>query len=202
MISYIKGIILIKQERFLVVERQGIGYKIFVSEKVLERVKQGEEKEFFIFFILRKEKIELYGFLNPEELAVFETVEKISGIGPKGAMLVASLGTIDKLKKAVEAHNFKYFSKIKGIGKKKVQKIILELGGSLKEFNKSLIKKDDQALKGLLALGFSSKEAREALDKVSEDVRTPEKRIQKALQIFGKERDGFKKALTKANNQK
>ena len=160
MISYIKGKILIKKEKYLIVERQGIGYKIFVSEKTLERVKQDEEKEFFTFFVLRKEKLELYGFLTQEELTVFETVEKISGIGPKGAMLVASLGTIAQLKKAVEAHNFKYFSQIKGLGKKKIQKIILELGGNLKEFNKSLIKKDDQAMRGLLSLGFSSQEAK------------------------------------------
>jgi Holliday junction DNA helicase RuvA len=186
MISYIKGKILIKKQKFLIIERQGIGYKIFVSEKTLEKIKQGEEKEFFTFFVLRKEKLELYGFLTPEELTVFETVEKISGIGPKGAMLVASLGTIGQLKKAVEVHNFKYFSKIKGIGRKKVQKIILELGGSLKEFNKSLIEKDDEALRGLLSLGFSSKEAKEALGKVSDDIKEPEKRIQKALQFFAR----------------
>jgi len=186
MISYIKGKILIKKEKFLIVERQGIGYKLFVSKKTLEKTKQGEEKEFFTFFALRKERPELYGFLTPEELIVFETVEKISGIGPKGAMLVASMGTIGQLKKAVEAHDFKYFSQIKGIGKKKVQKIILELGGSLKEFNKSLVKKDDEALKGLLSLGFSSKEAKEALEKIPNDIRETGKRIQKALQVFGK----------------
>lgn len=186
MISYIRGKILIKKERYLIVERQGIGYKIFVSEKTREKTKQGEEREFFTFFALRKERPELYGFLTPEELIVFETVEKISGIGPKGAMLVASMGTIGQLKKAVEAHDFKYFSQIKGIGKKKVQKIILELGGSLKEFDKNLIKKDDEALKGLLSLGFSSKEAKKALEKVSDDIKETEKRIKKALQVFGK----------------
>jgi len=186
MISYIKGKILIKKERYLIVEREGIGYKIFVSEKTLEKIKQGEEKEFFTFFVLRKEKPELYGFSTLEELTVFETVEKISGIGPKGAMFVASLGTIGQLKKAVEIHDFKYFSQIKGIGKKKVQKIILELGGNLKEFNKSLIKKDDEALKALSSLGFSSKEAKDALEKVPDDIKDTEKRIKKALQVFGK----------------
>ncbi|MEA3453118.1 MAG: Holliday junction branch migration protein RuvA [Patescibacteria group bacterium] len=186
MISYIKGKILIKKDKFLVLERQGIGYKIFVSAKTLEKIKLGEDREFFTFFTLRKEKLELYGFLTQDELTVFEIIEKISGIGPKGAMLVASIGTIDELKSAVEAHSFKYFSDIKGLGKKKIQKIILELGGSLKEFNKSSIKSDDQALRGLSALGFPTKEAKEILEKIPEDIKEPEKRIQKALEILGR----------------
>ena len=186
MISYIKGKIKLKTENFIVLEQQGVGFKIFVSQKTLEKIKQGEEKEFFTYFVLRKERPELYGFLSPEELKAFEAIEKISGIGPKGALLIASLGTIDELKEAVKAHDFRYFSKKKGIGRKKVQKIILELGGSLKEFNKNKNKKDDEALKGLLALGFSSKEAKDALEKVPEDIKGLEERIQKALQLFGK----------------
>lgn len=187
MISYIKGKIKFKDKDFLVLEQRGVGFKIFVSEKSLEKVKQGEEKEFFTYFILRKEKPELYGFLTQEELRAFEAIEKISGIGPKGALLIACLGTIDELKKAVQAHDFEYFSKIKGIGRKKVQKIILELGGSLKDLNRNdSIKKDDEALKGLISLGFSSAEAKDALKKVPKEIKKPEKRIQKALQFFGK----------------
>ena len=187
MISYIKGKIRTKDKDFLILENQGIGYKVFVSQKSLEKIKEGEEKEFFTYFVLRNEKPELYGFLTPEELEIFGVIEKISGIGPKGALLIAALGTIDELKKAVETHDFKYFSKIKGIGRKKVQKIILELGGSLKELTKdNSIKKGDEALKGLIALGFSSTEAREALEKVPAEIEDPSQRVQKALQLFGK----------------
>jgi|AntAceMinimDraft_18_1070375.scaffolds.fasta_scaffold00158_19 Holliday junction DNA helicase RuvA len=187
MISYIKGKILIKKEKFLIIERQGIGYKIFVSQKTLKEIREDEEKEFFTHFCIRKEQVELYGFLSQEELEIFEIIEKISGIGPKGALLVASLGSIDKLKKAVEKHDFQYFSKIKGIGRKKIQKIILELSGSLKGLTKEKFTiEQDQAQKGLTNLGFSITEAKMMLEKVPEDIKEPEKRIQKALQIAGK----------------
>ena len=118
MIAYIKGKIKLKRENFVVLEQQGFGFKIFVSQKTLDKLKEGEEKEFFTFFVLRNERPELYGFLSPEELKVFEAIEKISGIGAKGALLIASLGTIDELKKAVQAHDFKYFSKLKFLSNK------------------------------------------------------------------------------------
>jgi len=187
MIAYIKGKILAKKGDFLIVEQQGIGYKIFVSQKTQAKLKKGQEKEFFTHFCVRNERPELYGFLRMDELEIFELIEKISGIGPKGALLIASLGAIDELKKAVKNQDFKYFSKIKGIGTKKVQKIVLELGGSLRELTKDEpIEKDDEALKGLRALGFSVAEARKALEKVPKEITEPEKRIQKALQMFGK----------------
>ena len=78
MISYIKGKILIKKEKFLIIERQGIGYKIFVSQKTLKEIREDEEKEFFTHFCIRKEQVELYGFLSQEELEIFEIIEKIS----------------------------------------------------------------------------------------------------------------------------
>lgn len=189
MIFYIKGKVKIKKDNFVLLERQGIGFKIFTSQETQEKIKEGEEKEFYTYFCIRNDKPEIYGFLTLKELEVFEAIEKISGIGVKGALLVASIGSIEELKKAVETRDFRYFSKIKGIGRKKVQKIILELGGSLKEAQKeptALAIGDKEALMGLMALGFSSKEAREALREVPEEIRGPERRIQKALQFLSR----------------
>ena len=181
MISYLKGKIREKDKNFVVLENQGIGFKIFVSEKNLKKIKDDEQKEFFIFYAVRNDKPELYGFLNKQELKVFEIIEAISGIGPKGALLISSLGSIDELKKAVAENNSSYFSKIKGIGRKKVQKIILELGGSLL---KNEILADDEALKTLVTLGFSRQEAKKALDNIPDEVKETKQRVQTALQFF------------------
>jgi len=188
MISFITGKIKIKGEGFIVVENNGIGFKVFVSPKTLEELSLGEVSEFFIFFAVRNEKPELYGFLNQEELKVFEIVEKISGIGPKGAMLIASLGTFEELKRAIENQDFAFFSKIKGIGKKKIQKIILELGGTIKRIEETGEQnfQDEEAVKGLISLGFSQKEAKMALEKVPEEVKDPSQRVQQALRQFTK----------------
>jgi len=180
MLSYLKGKIRDKNKDFFVLENQGIGFKVFVSEKCLKEIKENEEREFFIFYAIRKEKPELYGFLSKEELKVFEMIERVSGIGPKGALLISSLGTIDELRRAVEEKNFSYFSRIKGIGRKKVQKILLELGGSLKDE----IPTEDEALKALTSLGFSRKEAIKALDSVPKEIREVKERVQTALKFF------------------
>ncbi len=189
MFSYLKGKIRGKGKDFVVLENQGIGFKIFVSEKNLKGVDISEEKEFFIFFAMRNDKPELYGFLDKEELKVFEIIESISGIGPKGALLISSLGSIDDLKQAVQEKNFSYFSKIKGIGRKKVQKILLELGGTLEDLKGGESKaktKDSEALKGLLSLGFSRSEAQEALKSVPEEIKGTKERVQMALKFFSK----------------
>ncbi|MCX6737857.1 MAG: Holliday junction branch migration protein RuvA [Candidatus Parcubacteria bacterium] len=189
MISFIRGKIKIKNESFVVIENNDIGFKIFVSPRTLEKINLGEIVEFFIFFAVRNEKPELYGLLTEEELKVFEIIEKISGIGPKGAMLIASLGTFEELKKAVENQDFGFFSKIKGIGKKKIQKIILELGGTLRKLDeKEPSDENDEALKGLIALGFSVKESKKALESVPEDVKDTSQRVQQALRQFTAEK--------------
>ncbi|MBU4078442.1 hypothetical protein KKE85_02440, partial [Patescibacteria group bacterium] len=118
-----------------------------------------------------------------QELKVFEIIEAISGIGPKGALLISSLGSFDELKKAVADNNATYFSQIKGIGRKKVQKIILELGGSLKDL-KNIKQSDSEALKALASLGFSRAEAEEALESVPEEIRGTKERVQIALKFF------------------
>ena len=180
MISYLKGQIREKDKSFVTLENQGIGFKIFVSEKTLKEINVDEQREFFIFYAVRKEKPELYGFLDKQGLKVFEIIEAVSGIGPKGALLISSLGSIDELKKAVEENDSSYFSKVKGIGRKKVQKIILELGGNLKDETLT----DDEALKALIALGFSKKEGQKALDNVPKEIKETKQRIQTALQFF------------------
>ncbi len=185
MISYIKGEVLVKGKGFLIVKNQGIGYKVFVSQKTQEKVQQGETKEFFTHFFNKNEQAELYGFLSFQELEIFEIVGKISGVGPKAALKVASLGGADKLQKAVETQNFDYFSNIKGLGRKKIQKIILELGGSLKGLvGEKTIKKEDESLRALTSLGFSTSEAKRALSKISKDIILPEEKVKEALKFF------------------
>lgn len=187
MISYLKGKIKVKDKESLILENQGFGFKVFVSDKTLTLVQEEQEIELYTGFVVRNEKPELYGFLSPQELSVFEIVEAISGIGPKGALLISSLGSLKDLKKAVEDRNFSYFSKVKGIGKKKVQKIVLELGGSLKDLGKENIQKEDEALKALISLGFSRREAEQALQSIPKELSRTKERVQAALQFFNKD---------------
>ena len=162
MISFISGTVLLKEKDYILIEKGGIGFKVFLGEGSLSQIKEGESVKIFCYFCIRNEKPELYGFLNVEQLKIFETLEKIPGVGPKIALKIASKGTFKELMKAIKEKDFSYFQEVKGLGKKKIQKIILEISGDL-EKTQPKISQQDKALLALVSLGFSQKEAKEAL---------------------------------------
>ncbi|MBI1971548.1 MAG: Holliday junction branch migration protein RuvA, partial [Candidatus Wildermuthbacteria bacterium] len=116
---------------------------------------------------------------------LFEVLRGVSGIGPKAVLAISSLGTLDQLKNAIEKNDESFFKGIHGVGAKKIQKIILELTGKIKKF---AVEKhvDDDAVHGLVALGFSRQRAREALSVVSSDIVDVQERMKQALKILAK----------------
>ena len=184
MIASIKGKIEFKGEKFLVIEAAGIGYKVFCSPGTLKNISEGKEIKLFTGFYLKERTVELYGFLSIKELELFETLNGISGIGPKIAMMLASLGSLEKLKEIIEKGRLP--QEIKGVGKKKAQKILLELIGRVKEIEKpKKITKPDEALDALISLGFSSRRAREALSEISDKTDT-ETKIKEAIKALAR----------------
>lgn len=184
MIHYIQGEITYKDDKSLILENQGIGFKIFCSNKTLENFKTGEEFKIYTFLYLREEKIELYGFSNSKELELFKTLNDISGIGPKTALDLSSFGSLENLRKEMEKEEF--HREIKGIGKKKMQKILLELTGKIKEISKEERTGQDEALDALVSLGFSKKRAETALQRLPKEIKDSGERIKAALKILGK----------------
>lgn len=183
MIHYLKGKITYKNDKSLTLENQGIGYKVFCSPNTLKRVFQDKEIKIFTYLYLREEAAELYGFLTNEELGLFETLNDISGIGPKTATMLASLGSLEKLKEVMEKGQLP--PEIKGIGKKRMQKILLELTGKIKELKiPERGESADGTLDALVSLGFSRQRAKEALARVPGEL-SQEEKIKKALGILG-----------------
>lgn len=184
MIHHLRGIAEFKGEKFLVVEAAGIGYKVFCSPGVLGKISAGQDIKIFTHLHLKEDAVELYGFLSHEELRLFETLNDISGIGPKTAMMLSSLGSLEKLKEMMESG--KLPPEIKGIGQKKMQKILLELTGKIKEMK--IAKETDIEngdLDALVSLGFTRQKARDALSKIPGET-NKEERIKKALKILGR----------------
>lgn len=185
MIYSLAGEITYKDNKSLVLENQGVGYRVFCSPNTLRGVYSGVEANIFTHLHLKEDVIELYGFLKREELELFETLNEISGIGPKTAMMLASLGSLEKLKEIMESG--KLPSEIKGIGQKRMQKILLELTGKVKELKISEgVQVNEQALSALVSLGFSKQAAKEALTKISINVKDNDKMVQEALKIIGR----------------
>jgi len=187
MIHFVKGKIVTKKKDYIILEHQGIGFKIYLSEKNLERLTEGEEITIYTHLTLRNDRIELYGVLSQEEMYLYQIFERISGIGPKGALTLASVGSLQDFKKAIEEGDLSFFEGVKGIGKKKIQKIILEIGGELKRISEEKEGKVNQeALKALIALGFNKTDAKQALGSVSKEIKNTEDQIKEALKILSR----------------
>jgi len=115
---------------------------------------------------------------------LFETLRGISGIGPKAALKLSSLGTKEQLREAIEKGDASFFAGVHGIGQKKIQKVILELTGKLKTLKRGDENEgDDDAVDALIALGFSRQKAKEALSKIPQGLGSLKEKVKEALKI-------------------
>lgn len=186
MIGSIRGKIILKTEKFLIVETAGVGYKINISPDTLSKAKKASgEISFWTHTHVREDALDLYGFLDYQELEFFEMIINIPGIGPRGALTILGVTSIETLRKAISAGDTAYLTKISGIGKKTAEKIIIELRDKVgEEKSGSSLQGELDALEALKSLGYSQNEAREALKKVPADMNTNSK-IREALKTLG-----------------
>ena len=185
MIGSLKGKIILKTEKFLLVETNGVGYKISVTADTLTKTQKGEEIFLFIHTHVREDAFDLYGFLDRQELEFFEMLLNVSGIGPRSALVILGIASIETLKKAIGTSDTGYLTKISGIGRKTAEKIVIELRDKVgKEKEGGSLQVELDALEALKSLGYSQNQAREALKKVSAEGDTNSK-IREALKILG-----------------
>lgn len=170
MISYIKGIITYKTNTFVVVECNGIGYKIFVSSATLSSLNENETIMIYTFMNVKEDDISLFGFLTQQEQTIFHQLLSVSGIGPKGALAFLSEMTPEEIVIAILSEDIKTLSKAPGIGKKTAQRLILELKDKVKteEISQQTSQKDTsekwEAVEALTSLGYSRSEAVQAVN--------------------------------------
>ena len=189
MIGSIKGKIILKAEKFIIVETGGVGYKINVSPSVLSKTgKMNGKIMLWTHTHIREDALDLYGFLECPELEFFEMLINVSGIGPKGALAILGIASIETLRKAIGTGDTSYLTKISGIGKKTAERIVIELRDKvtkeLSEKGESSLQGELDALEALKSLGYSQNDAREALKKVSAETDL-NKKIREALKILG-----------------
>lgn len=178
MISHINGVLEHVDQSHVVVDVGGVGYKISVPASVLTRLPStGAKVKLFTIQVVREDDISLYGFLNKEERALFSLFLSVSGIGPKLAMALISGFPLDRLVAAVAQADVALLSSISGIGKKTAERIVVELRDkigkayAIKPSEMAIGVKGDQTLvsdsiSALIALGYSPREAREAIMRI------------------------------------
>ena len=183
MYEYIKGKYIGINKDYVIIENNGIGYKIFTSGATMaEMPKVSEEVQLYLEQIVREDFIGLYGFKDREELEMFKLLISISGVGAKAALSLLSISRINNLKYAIIMEDDKHLCRAPGIGKKTAGRIILELKDKIKtdevsegvdiqqgfeDIAPSNSNAIGEALGALLALGYSEKESENALKKVN-----------------------------------
>jgi Holliday junction DNA helicase RuvA len=183
MIGSLRGEIIEISTSWILLEVGGVGYRVQIPLSLLSLLKQGQEQFVYIHEQLREDTHELYGFLSSQDLALFTKLLSVSGVGPKVAMTLLSMGSADTVQRAVMSGDLESLTSLPGVGKKTAQKIILELKGQLVEAEQ-VPSVDRDVADALQGMGYSAVQVRDALRQISSDVTDPSERIRAALRIL------------------
>jgi len=186
MISYLSGKIILKRDKFIIVEVNNIGYKVFLSRHNLLKLPEiSSDIKVFTYHNVKEDASDLYGFLTYDEMDFFDTLMDIRGVGPKAALEISAVGPLEKIKDKILRQDENVFAGIPGIGSKKAMAIILELTGKIRMLGQKK-SSADEAENALVQLGFSKQQAKDALGRVPASVKDSEERIKLALKTLGK----------------
>jgi Holliday junction DNA helicase RuvA len=194
MISYLKGKI---EDIFfdsIVIEVNNIGYLVYVTKAFINQIEKDKIYKIYTTTIYKEDSVRIFGFKSKDERELFNLLYSVSGIGPKTALSILSYLQISEIIFSIYSNDTKKLSKIPGIGLKTAQRIILELKEKISTFKSEV---DDMNIKynipsdtleetemTLLALGYSKKEIKEAIDFVKENIqniKSSEDMIKEAL---------------------
>ena len=184
MFAYIKGNLEVKTNGYVVIDVNGIGYKIFMSETAINKLGQiGEIVKIHTYVRVREDDISIFGFNTNEELRMFELLLSVSGIGAKSALVILSNVSVSSFALAIINNDVNLLKKLPGIGPKTAQRAILELKDKLKKENEIVANEDREvsdtikaaiiddekiaeATAALKVLGYTGKEIEKALERV------------------------------------
>ncbi|MDO8574714.1 MAG: Holliday junction branch migration protein RuvA [bacterium] len=191
MVSYLEGKIIDKNEKFFVINTGGVGYRVFSHQGILEKIPAiGQNIGVWTHLYVREDALDLYGFIDKDELEFFEVLISISGIGPKSALGILEVAPVMSLKQAIVSEDETFFTKVSGVGKKTAQRLILELKNKLAK-TIAPIKGSDSAemaetMDALVSLGYRERDARKVLQEIPKDIKGVEAKVKAALKILGK----------------
>ncbi len=192
MIGTLKGTIEYREDPCLIIDVNGVGYRVLVPLSVLSKINgTGDSIRLFTHTHVREDALELYGFTQPQDLKLFQYLISVSGIGCKTALAIYSIGTRQEIIQAIIRSDTSFFTGVPRLGKKNAQKIIIELKnklGGVGDIDLSVDSQEsDQIIAALKNFGFTSAEARSALKSLNgERGQTVGEKIKLALRYLGK----------------
>lgn len=200
MIAYIKGSLEEKASKYVVIDVQGVGYKIFMSEPAMNSLGEvGDKVKVYTYQQVREDDISLYGFLSNEELRMFELLISVSGVGAKSALTILANIEPSSFALAVITNDTSKLVKVPGIGAKSAARIVLELKDKIK--TEEAVRNNDigteesahietanveEAMSALQVLGYNKKEIEKAIQKLPAEELSVEEIIKQGLKELSK----------------
>jgi Holliday junction DNA helicase RuvA len=169
MIAQLTGTVRHLTTEKVVIEVGGVGYALSITPRTSSRVTMGSVLTIFTTLVVREDSLTLFGFLDGQERDLNETLQTVTGIGPKVALAITGALSPDELARAIASDDIATIEKVPGIGRKGAQRLILELKGKLlSDVAPSPQQKNspvrDQLIAALTGLGFTAKESDNAIN--------------------------------------
>lgn len=191
MYNYIKGILTFASDNIAVVETGGVGYEFYASASSIEKLgKIGDECKIFCYLNVKEDEMSLYGFADSAEKDLFLKLINVSGIGCKMAISILGSGSMSDIISAIASADVSKLSKIKGIGKKTAERIVVELRDKIAPGTEFYIAPsaatgsvtaNGEAVDALLSLGYTRQEAMAAVARYEKPNMTTEEIVLAAL---------------------
>ena len=199
MIAYLRGKVLTTTLETAILDVNGVGYEVYCSGGAFKKLTVGAVGELHTYLQVKEDGITLFGFADPKEKELFLKLITVSGVGPKMGISILAAMSAEEFAYAIATADVKGLSKVKGLGKKTAEKIVLELHGkisaaevlgasgeSVGEVSQPVVKappQEEEAITALMGLGFTRTESAQAVKKARDNgAKTVEEIIMKALQ--------------------
>ncbi len=189
MIATLEGKVSEKLGDTVVIQCAGVGYGLLVSFEDYGALKISEAAKLYVYEAIRENSYDLFGFRSIDSKKLFEQLLSVKGIGPKMALNILSVASLNQVRQAIAAGDIKFISQANGVGRKAAERVVVDLkdkvglaaSESATEFlTTPNVSADDEALQGLVALGYSVQDAVEALKEIDSKLPSAE-RIKQAL---------------------
>jgi holliday junction DNA helicase RuvA len=188
MIAVLSGRISEKIGDVVVIDCAGVGYGVLVTFEDYGSLNTSEDTKLYIYEHIRESSHDLFGFKNLETKRLFEQLLSVNGVGPKMALAIMSIANSGQVRQAIAGGDTKFISQATGVGKRVAERVVVDLKDKVglasdenaTDFLTTTADPSDEALQGLVALGYSVQDAAEALKNVDEKL-SPEARIKAAL---------------------
>jgi len=190
MIATLTGKVAEKIADVVVLDVQGVGYGLLVTNEDYGHLHVGEQAKVYVYEHIREQSYDLFGFVTLDTKALFEQLLGVNGVGPKMALNVLSTGTAPEVRTAIAGGDLKFIQAAQGVGKRVAERIVVDLKDKVGLAGVDLattgmlqseaVRPGDEAIEALVSLGYSPQDAAVALQNVDVSL-SVEDRVKQAL---------------------